>query len=351
MKKKFCIAAFVKSPKDDDEVPSSSQKEPKVQKEKVASKSPAFTPSSIKHSSNPKKHSEETKSEDKYHSSSKSEKKKSKSSSSKDSKEAKVKDVSKVPKEEKKSEHKDRSASKKKIKPSAENAPPKVKNVSTTKEKVKESSKDRGETKHRDEKDSHSEKKVKTSSKSKSTASPSPTIVRKCESPVIKHHDGTSNGFADLPMTVAKSTLSKSTASSAVAKNDSNGIVELSSVKTSAKSRSPIPAKSHDSNGFIELPALGKSLLSESSESNPANSNRNASSVVTNTESSDSRTSELTDLQHKIMLSRERKLIQKVVDLIEETGKYKVHEKTFDFDLCSLDKETLKRLKILVNGS
>ncbi|GAB6021320.1 myeloid lymphoid or mixed-lineage leukemia (trithorax, ) [Chamberlinius hualienensis] len=54
---------------------------------------------------------------------------------------------------------------------------------------------------------------------------------------------------------------------------------------------------------------------------------------------------ELQDLQRRIMLLKDRKHLQQIVNVIEETGRYQVTSTTFDFDLCLLDKRTVKKLQ------
>ena len=54
---------------------------------------------------------------------------------------------------------------------------------------------------------------------------------------------------------------------------------------------------------------------------------------------------QLRDLQHRIMSLEDNAELQKVVKVIAETGQYEITKKTFDFDLCALDIETVKRLQ------
>lgn len=56
---------------------------------------------------------------------------------------------------------------------------------------------------------------------------------------------------------------------------------------------------------------------------------------------------ELKDLQQKIMTLEDNAELQRVVQVIAETGQYEITKKTFDFDLCALDKSTVKRLQDL----
>lgn len=53
----------------------------------------------------------------------------------------------------------------------------------------------------------------------------------------------------------------------------------------------------------------------------------------------------LKELQHKIMTLQDNNELQKVVQLIAETGKFEITAQTFDFDLCALDRSTVRRLQ------
>ena len=54
---------------------------------------------------------------------------------------------------------------------------------------------------------------------------------------------------------------------------------------------------------------------------------------------------ELFDLYEQITNCEDADFLQRVVDVIETTGLYTVAEKTFEFDLCSLEKTTLQQLQ------
>ena len=54
----------------------------------------------------------------------------------------------------------------------------------------------------------------------------------------------------------------------------------------------------------------------------------------------------LLELQRRLMGMTDRDLVQQVVNVIEETGMYKISDATFDFDLCSLDINTVKKLQV-----
>lgn len=54
---------------------------------------------------------------------------------------------------------------------------------------------------------------------------------------------------------------------------------------------------------------------------------------------------ELKALQHKIMALEDNNELQHVVEMIAATGCYEITSKTFDFDLCALDRMTVQRLQ------
>uniref|UniRef100_A0A034VIT4 Protein ENL n=1 Tax=Bactrocera dorsalis TaxID=27457 RepID=A0A034VIT4_BACDO len=55
--------------------------------------------------------------------------------------------------------------------------------------------------------------------------------------------------------------------------------------------------------------------------------------------------SELQELHHKIMTLQDNEELQQVVEMIAATGCYEITAKTFDFDLCKLDRSTVQRLQ------
>lgn len=61
--------------------------------------------------------------------------------------------------------------------------------------------------------------------------------------------------------------------------------------------------------------------------------------------------SQLKDLQQKIMTLQDNQELQKVVQVIAETGQYEITKKTFDFDLCALDRRTVQRLQQFFSAS
>uniref|UniRef100_A0A8C8BQE4 AF-9 ANC1 homology domain-containing protein n=1 Tax=Otus sunia TaxID=257818 RepID=A0A8C8BQE4_9STRI len=60
---------------------------------------------------------------------------------------------------------------------------------------------------------------------------------------------------------------------------------------------------------------------------------------------------ELVELHRRLMTLRERHVLQQVVNLIEETGHFHITNTTFDFDLCSLDKTTVRKLQSYLETS
>lgn len=57
---------------------------------------------------------------------------------------------------------------------------------------------------------------------------------------------------------------------------------------------------------------------------------------------------QLRDLQQRIMKIKNNEDLERVVNLIAETGRYEVTTQTFDFDLCLLDRSTVQQLIELV---
>ncbi|KAM8898857.1 protein AF-9 isoform 2-T2 [Spinachia spinachia] len=60
---------------------------------------------------------------------------------------------------------------------------------------------------------------------------------------------------------------------------------------------------------------------------------------------------ELVELHKRLMTLREGHVLQQIVNLIEETGHFHITNTTFDFDLCSLDRSTVKKLQSYLDTS
>ncbi|GBP79849.1 hypothetical protein EVAR_89288_1 [Eumeta japonica] len=58
---------------------------------------------------------------------------------------------------------------------------------------------------------------------------------------------------------------------------------------------------------------------------------------------------QLRELQQRIMTIKSNEELERVVNLIAETGRYEVTTQTFDFDLCSLDRSTVQQLLQLID--
>ncbi|XP_054914679.1 protein AF-9 isoform X2 [Poeciliopsis prolifica] len=60
---------------------------------------------------------------------------------------------------------------------------------------------------------------------------------------------------------------------------------------------------------------------------------------------------ELVELHKRLMTLREGHILQQIVNLIEETGHFHITNTTFDFDLCSLDRSTVRKLQSYLGNS
>uniref|UniRef100_A0A3P8SQE1 MLLT3 super elongation complex subunit n=1 Tax=Amphiprion percula TaxID=161767 RepID=A0A3P8SQE1_AMPPE len=60
---------------------------------------------------------------------------------------------------------------------------------------------------------------------------------------------------------------------------------------------------------------------------------------------------ELVELHKRLMALREGHILQQIVNLIEETGHFHITNTTFDFDLCSLDRSTVRKLQSYLETS
>ncbi|XP_068612284.1 protein AF-9-like [Brachionichthys hirsutus] len=60
---------------------------------------------------------------------------------------------------------------------------------------------------------------------------------------------------------------------------------------------------------------------------------------------------ELVELHKRLMTLREGQILQQIVNLIEETGHFHITNTSFDFDLCSLDKGTVRKLQRYLDAS
>ncbi|XP_061566449.1 protein AF-9 isoform X2 [Cololabis saira] len=93
--------------------------------------------------------------------------------------------------------------------------------------------------------------------------------------------------------------------------------------------------------------------LSDGSESDgspsPPSSRKEAPGLLkTNTQAY---LDELVELHKRLMTLRESHILQQIVNLIEETGHFHITNTTFDFDLCSLDRSTVRKLQSYLETS
>ena len=118
--------------------------------------------------------------------------------------------------------------------------------------------------------------------------------------------------------------------------------------------RSPPSPPSPHSSSAMEPPAkLTKhdDYFNENSSNNNNNKDEGSSTTTTTTASvinelpTSDYMSELKDLQHKIMTLQDNNELQRVVEMIAATGLYEITSATFDFDLCALDRFTVKKLQ------
>ena len=56
-------------------------------------------------------------------------------------------------------------------------------------------------------------------------------------------------------------------------------------------------------------------------------------------------TNPLVELWRRISTTEDRDTLQRIVDIVESTGKFEVTDSTFDFDLCCLDSDTIDKLR------
>jgi len=53
----------------------------------------------------------------------------------------------------------------------------------------------------------------------------------------------------------------------------------------------------------------------------------------------------LVELQRRLASTTDGHVLRQVVEVIEASGRYQVEDATFDFDLCSLDRGTINKLR------
>uniref|UniRef100_A0A6I8QYD7 Myeloid/lymphoid or mixed-lineage leukemia; translocated to, 3 n=1 Tax=Xenopus tropicalis TaxID=8364 RepID=A0A6I8QYD7_XENTR len=112
-------------------------------------------------------------------------------------------------------------------------------------------------------------------------------------------------------------------------------------------------AEDNDSEGERTIYMHGGSRARRISLSDGSNSEsssvssplRNEPPTLLKTNNNQAYLDELVELHRRLMTLRERHVLQQIVNLIEETGHFHITNTTFDFDLCSLDKTTVRKLQ------
>ncbi|XP_077988564.1 protein ENL-like [Glandiceps talaboti] len=132
--------------------------------------------------------------------------------------------------------------------------------------------------------------------------------------------------------------------------NESNAslgpvLSNLSTTPSFEKKKSP----SHNSTSSHKEKSKKSSSINKKSSKNSDRKNKNSESRKSGGSTTDY-LNELVELHSKLMSLKDKGYLQKVVDLIKETGSFEVTATTFDFDLCSLDKSTVKKLQQCVEG-
>ncbi|CAB1345171.1 unnamed protein product, partial [Coregonus sp. 'balchen'] len=96
--------------------------------------------------------------------------------------------------------------------------------------------------------------------------------------------------------------------------------------------------------------SLSDGTESENSSA-PSPHSRHEPPPLLNTSNNQAYLDELVELHRRLMTLRERHILQQIVNLIEETGHFHITNTTFDFDLCSLDKTTVRKLQSYLETS
>ncbi|XP_029382255.1 protein AF-9 isoform X2 [Echeneis naucrates] len=117
------------------------------------------------------------------------------------------------------------------------------------------------------------------------------------------------------------------------------------SLSDGSESDSSSPSPTHS-----EAPALLKTtnnqILEVKSPTKPSKQDKNK-----NLDCDKAYLDELVELHKRLMTLREGHILQQIVNLIEETGHFHITNTTFDFDLCSLDRSTVRKLQSYLETS
>ncbi|KAJ8339771.1 hypothetical protein SKAU_G00344040 [Synaphobranchus kaupii] len=121
--------------------------------------------------------------------------------------------------------------------------------------------------------------------------------------------------------------------------------VSLSDGSHSEKSTASSPSLWNDP------PALLKPAGNQGLERNSPMKQAKMDKKARNSDGDKAYLDELVELHRRLMALRERHVLQQIVNLIEETGHFHLTNTTFDFDLCSLDRTTVRKLQSYLQTS
>lgn len=108
--------------------------------------------------------------------------------------------------------------------------------------------------------------------------------------------------------------------------------------KSSSQAKKSEVVKSKRKNGLKSPKSLKQSPKPKIKDSTQAsNGQRNSSSE------------NLIQLYKRLVALKDSNLLQRIADILETTGRFELTETTLDFDLCSLDKTTIKKIESSIN--
>ncbi|XP_029932541.1 protein AF-9 isoform X2 [Myripristis murdjan] len=120
--------------------------------------------------------------------------------------------------------------------------------------------------------------------------------------------------------------------------------VSLSDGSESENSSSPSPPSRNDAPPLIKT--SNNQILEVKSPTKQTKQDKNK-----NLDCDKAYLDELVELHRRLMTLREGHILQQIVNLIEETGHFHITNTTFDFDLCSLDRSTVRKLQSYLETS
>ncbi|CAL8326999.1 unnamed protein product [Lota lota] len=120
--------------------------------------------------------------------------------------------------------------------------------------------------------------------------------------------------------------------------------VSLSDGSESENSSSPLPTSHGEAPPFMKN--TNSQILEVTSPSRHSKQDKNK-----NQDCDKTYLDELVELHRRLMTLREGHILQQIVNLIEETGHFHITNTTFDFDLCSLDRSTVRKLQSYLDAS